>query len=108
VIFVAKYVSVMGFGGSILGGARKIWGNPYLKQYDRTYCLINWNPLWKFLDLPLCWGFRCIFMVFSSISFKQQKVWGLIGNLPLYQFSASCYAQFTLWAWQYIGDIFHE
>jgi len=37
-----------------------------------------------------CWFFSCIFMVFSSISFKPQKGWGSIVNLPLYQFSASC------------------
>jgi len=44
--------------------------------------------------------FCCIFMVFSLISFKPQKVWGSIVNLTLYQLSASCHAQFTLWAWQ--------
>jgi len=32
VIFVAKYVSTMVFGGGILGGACKIWGNPYLNS----------------------------------------------------------------------------
>ena len=31
--------------------------------------------------------FHCIFMVFNSISFKPQKVWGLIVNLPLPIFS---------------------
>ena len=31
-IFVAKYISAMAFGGSILGGARRIWGNPYLNS----------------------------------------------------------------------------
>jgi len=36
-----------------------------------------------------CWFFRCIFIVFSSISFKPQKVWGLIVKLSLYQFSAT-------------------
>jgi len=33
-----------------------------------------------------CWFFCYIFMVFSSISFKPQKVWGSIVNLPLYNF----------------------
>ena len=47
-------------------------------------------------------------MVFSSIFFKPQKVWGSIVNLPLFQFSASCHAQFTLWARQHIGVIFRE
>ena len=31
-IVVAKYISAMVFGGGILGGARKIWGNPYLNS----------------------------------------------------------------------------
>ena len=31
-IFVAKYVSAMVFEGGILGGVRKIWGNPYLNN----------------------------------------------------------------------------
>ena len=31
-IFAAKYVSAMVFGGGILGGACKIWGNPYLNS----------------------------------------------------------------------------
>ena len=31
-IFGAKYVFTMVFGGSILGCARKIWGNPYLNS----------------------------------------------------------------------------
>jgi len=42
------------------------------------------------------WYFCNIFMVFSLISFKPQKVWGSIVNLSLYQFSASCHAWFTL------------
>jgi len=50
-----------------------------------------------------CWLFHCNFMVFSSIYFKPQKVWGSIVNLLLYQFSAS-YSCFTLWAWQHIGS----
>jgi len=53
-----------------------------------------------------CWFFRCIFMGVSSISFKPQKVWGSIVNLPLYKFSASFHSRFTLWAWQHIGVIF--
>ena len=37
VIFVAKLCCTMVFGGGILGGTHKIWGNPYLiKQYDHT------------------------------------------------------------------------
>ena len=32
VIFVAKYVAAMVFGDGILGGAHKIWGNPYLNS----------------------------------------------------------------------------
>jgi len=32
VIFVAKYISAMVFGGGILGGACKIRGNPYLNS----------------------------------------------------------------------------
>jgi len=32
VVFVAKYVSAMVFGGGILGGTHKIWGNPYLNS----------------------------------------------------------------------------
>ena len=55
--------------------------------------------------ITCCWFF---FMVLSSISFKPQKVRGLIVNLPLYQFSASCHAWFILWVWQHIGAIFHE
>jgi len=51
------------------------------------------------------WFFRCIFMVFSLISFKPQKVWGSMVNLPLYLFS-SCHALFTLWVWQHVGVIF--
>jgi len=31
-IFVVKYVSAMVFGGGILGGVHKIWGNPYLNS----------------------------------------------------------------------------
>ena len=32
VIFVAKYSSSMVFGGGILGGACKLWGNHYLNS----------------------------------------------------------------------------
>ena len=52
-----------------------------------------------------CWFFCYIFMVFISISFKLQKVWGSIVNLLLYQFSASYHVQFTLWVWQHIDII---
>ena len=48
-------------------------------------------------------GICCIF---SRISVKPQNVWGLIVSLPLYQFSASCHAQLTLWAWKHVGIIF--
>jgi len=45
VIFVVKYVSAMVFGGGILGGARKIWGNPYLNSttvlFDMKYLFLN-------------------------------------------------------------------
>jgi len=34
-----------------------------------------------------CWFICCIFMIFSLISLKPQKVWALIVNLPLYKFS---------------------
>ena len=44
-IFVAKYVSAMVFGGGILGGTRKIWGDPYLNStnvlFDNLFKLIN-------------------------------------------------------------------
>ena len=43
----------------------------------------------------ISWFFCCIFMVFHSISFKPQKVWGTIVNLPLYKFSASWNWRFT-------------
>jgi len=37
-----------------------------------------------------CWFFLCIFMMFSSISFKSQKIWGSIVNLrtfvPIFSF----------------------
>ena len=45
VIFVAKYVSAMVFGDGILGGAHKIWGNPYLNS---TTVLFD-NHLFKHL-----------------------------------------------------------
>ena len=47
VVFVVKHVSAMVFGGGILGGARKIWGNPYLnsmtvlfdkQEFDKYVC----------------------------------------------------------------------
>ena len=40
-IFVAKYVSMMVFGGGILGSAHKIWGNPYLNS---TIVLFDMSP----------------------------------------------------------------
>jgi len=43
-----------------------------------------------------CWVFFCIFMIFSSISFKWQKVWGSIVTLSPCRFSASYHQQFTL------------
>ena len=31
-IFVVKYASAMVFGGDVLGGTQRIWGNPYLNS----------------------------------------------------------------------------
>jgi len=40
VIFIPKYVSKVVFKGSILGGARQFWGNPY------------WNSTTVLFDYP--------------------------------------------------------
>jgi len=62
-IFVAKYVSVMVFGGGILGGAHKIWSNPYLNSttilFDRSccfdieikMCFSNQKPYWLLFQI---------------------------------------------------------
>jgi len=47
-IFVAKYISAMVFGGGILGGVHKIWGDLYLNStivlfdtYIRKLCIYS-------------------------------------------------------------------
>jgi len=90
--------------------------NSILLNYCRT--LLSWliHPCANFQLIPLnslsgrsgislvfldriiiahYWFFCYIFMIFSSISFKPQKVWDLIVNPPLYRFSASCHPLFT-------------
>ena len=49
-IFVAKYVSAMVFGGSILGSARKIWGNPYLNSTTVLFDSFLGDPIIGFLN----------------------------------------------------------
>jgi len=55
-IFIPKYVSRVVFKGSILGGARQFWGNPYLKSmtvlFDR-YIIEDEGCPFKMLNLHL-------------------------------------------------------
>jgi len=83
-------------------GLFKKFINPSTHQFSTEWFVWEeWHFLLVILDgmiITHCRFSRCIFMVFSLIPFKPQKVSGLIVNLPLYQFPASCHAQFTLWA----------
>jgi len=95
VIFVAKYISAMVFGGGILGSAHKLWGNLYLNSvtvlfdiYFISWKTVKFEGIWRWwVNLPwwfdMEWPFVDLVVPYQYFQGIMRVFWGrfLVGFL---------------------------